>query len=71
MYINSQAANYAVCIYDTMKDDPDKISTVAVVLRHHSERFIGAGAKGQRFALPNATIHFTPTSGGDKGRRQI
>lgn len=71
MYINSPGGQiYAgMAIYDTMKMIPNKISTVAVgFAASFGTVLLAAGAKGQRFALPNATIHLHQPLGGTQGQ---
>ncbi|MBS0029934.1 ATP-dependent Clp protease proteolytic subunit [Chitinophaga sp. 22321] len=70
MYINSPGGViYAgLAIYDTMKILKSPVSTMAVGFTGSMGTIIlTAGATGQRFALPNATIHMHPSSGGAKG----
>ena len=71
MYINSPGGQiYAgLAIYDTMQMIPNKISTVAVgVTASFGTVLLAAGAKGQRFALPHATIHMHQPLGGAQGQ---
>jgi ATP-dependent Clp protease, protease subunit len=71
MYINSPGGQiYAgLAIFDTMKMIPNKISTVAVgVTASFGTVLLAAGAKGQRFALPHATIHMHQPLGGAQGQ---
>lgn len=71
MYINSPGGMiYAgLAIYDTMKMIPNKISTFAVgVTASFGTVLLAAGAKGQRYALPNATIHMHQPLGGAQGQ---
>jgi ATP-dependent Clp protease, protease subunit len=71
MYINSPGGQiYAgLAIYDTMKMIPNKISTVAVgVTASFGTVLLAAGAKGQRYALPHATIHMHQPLGGAQGQ---
>jgi ATP-dependent Clp protease protease subunit len=71
MYINSPGGQiYAgLAIYDTMKMIPNKISTVAVgVTAPFGTVLLAAGSKGQRFALPHATIHVHQPLGGAQGQ---
>lgn len=70
MYINSPGGViYAgLAIYDTMKMLKSPVSTMAVGFTGSMGTIIlTAGATGQRYALPNATIHMHPSSGGAKG----
>lgn len=71
MYINSPGGMiYAgMAIYDTMKMIPNKISTVAVgVTASFGTVLLAAGSKGQRYALPHATIHMHQPLGGAQGQ---
>lgn len=71
MYINSPGGMiYAgLAIYDTMKMIPNKISTFAVgVTASFGTVLLAAGTKGQRYALPNATIHMHQPLGGAQGQ---
>jgi ATP-dependent Clp protease protease subunit len=71
MYINSPGGviYYGLAIYDTMKMIPNKISTVAVgVTASFGTVLLAAGTKGQRFALPHATIHMHQPLGGAQGQ---
>ena len=71
MYINSPGGViYAgLAIYDTMKMIPNKISTVAVgVTASFGTVLLAAGTKGQRYALPHATIHMHQPLGGAQGQ---
>lgn len=70
MYINSPGgAVYAgLAIYDTMKMLKSPVSTMSMGFTGSmSTVILSAGAKGQRYALPHATVHMHPTSGGSKG----
>ena len=71
MYINSPGGQiYAgLAIYDTMKMIPNKISTVAVgVTASFGTVLLAAGTIGNRFALPNSTIHMHQPLGGVQGQ---
>ncbi|HWR64928.1 MAG TPA: ATP-dependent Clp protease proteolytic subunit [Bellilinea sp.] len=71
MYINSPGGMiYAgMAIFDTMKMIPNKISTFAVgVTASFGTVLLAAGTKGQRYALPNATIHMHQPLGGAQGQ---
>jgi ATP-dependent Clp protease, protease subunit len=71
MYINSPGGQiYAgLAIYDTMQMIPNKISTVAVgVAASFGTVLLTAGSKGQRYALPHATIHMHQPLGGAQGQ---
>jgi ATP-dependent Clp protease protease subunit len=71
MYINSPGGMvYAgMAIYDTMQMIPNPISTVAVgMTASFGTVLLTAGTKGQRYALPNATIHLHQPLGGAQGQ---
>jgi ATP-dependent Clp protease, protease subunit len=71
MYINSPGGViYAgMAIYDTMQMIPNRISTVAVgVTASFGTVLLAAGTKGQRYALPHATIHMHQPLGGAQGQ---
>ncbi len=71
MYVNSPGGQiYAgLAIYDTMQMISNPISTVAVgVTASFGTVILAAGAKGQRYALPNATIHMHQPLGGAQGQ---
>lgn len=72
MYINSPGGMiYAgLAIYDTMRQIAAPVMTVAVGLTaSFGTVLLTAGAKGRRFALPNATIHMhQPWSSGGGGQ---
>ena len=71
MYINSPGGViYAgLAIYDTMQMISNPISTVAVgVTASFGTVLLAAGAKGRRYALPNATIHMHQPLGGAQGQ---
>ena len=71
MYINSPGGViYAgLAIYDTMQMISNPISTVAVgVTASFGTVLLTAGAKGMRYALPNATIHMHQPLGGAQGQ---
>lgn len=70
LYVNSPGGViYAgLAIYDTMKMLKSPVSTVAVGFTgSFGTMILAAGAKGQRYALPHATVHMHPASGGAKG----
>jgi ATP-dependent Clp protease protease subunit len=57
-----------MAIYDTMKMVKSPVSTLAVGFTGSmATTLLTAGSSGRRFALPNATIHMHPSSGGAKG----
>jgi ATP-dependent Clp protease protease subunit len=71
MYINSPGGQIysGFAIYDTMMMVPNKISTVAVgVTASFGTVLLAAGAKGNRYALPHATIHIHQPLGGTQGQ---
>jgi ATP-dependent Clp protease, protease subunit len=71
MYINSPGGQIysGLAIYDTMRMIPNKISTVAVgVTASFGTVLLAAGTKGQRYALPHATIHMHQPLGGTQGQ---
>lgn len=71
MYIHSPGGQiYAgLAIYDTMQMIPNKISTWAVgVTASFGTVLLAAGTKGQRYALPHATIHMHQPLGGAQGQ---
>ena len=71
MYINSPGGIiYAgMAIYDTMQMIPNPISTLAVgVTASFGTVLLATGTKGQRYALPHATIHMHQPLGGAQGQ---
>jgi len=71
MYINSPGGQVysGMAILDTMRMIPNKISTVAVgVAASFGTVLLAAGSKGQRYALPHATIHMHQPLGGAQGQ---
>jgi ATP-dependent Clp protease protease subunit len=71
MYINSPGGQvYAgMAIYDTMQMISNPISTLAVgMTASFGTVLLTAGSKGQRYALPNATIHMHQPLGGAQGQ---
>jgi ATP-dependent Clp protease protease subunit len=71
MYINSPGGViYAgLAIYDTMQMIPNPIRTLAIgVTASFGTVLLAAGTKGQRFALPHATIHMHQPLGGAQGQ---
>lgn len=71
MYINCPGGMvYAgLAIYDTMQMIPNPISTLAVgMTASFGTVLLTAGTKGQRYALPNATIHMHQPLGGAQGQ---
>ena len=71
MYINSPGGQVyaALAIYDTMQMITNPISTVAVgVTASFGTVLLTAGSKGQRYALPHATVHMHQPLGGAQGQ---
>ncbi len=71
MYINCPGGQvYAgLAIYDTMQTLSNPISTVAVgMTASFGTVLLTAGTPGQRYALPNATIHLHQPHGGAEGQ---
>lgn len=71
MYINSPGGVVysGMAIYDTMQMISNPISTVAVgVTASFGTVLLTAGTKGQRYALPNSTIHMHQLLGGAQGQ---
>lgn len=71
MYVQSPGGEiYAgLAIYDTMQAIDAPISTSAVgVTASFGTVILTAGAKGMRYALPNATIHMHQPLGGARGQ---
>lgn len=70
LYLNSPGGIVygGFAIYDTMLKLKSPVATVAVGFCGSMSTFLlTAGKKGQRYALPHATIHMHPTGGGAKG----
>jgi ATP-dependent Clp protease protease subunit len=71
MYINSPGGQvYAgLAIYDTMQMVTNPIRTVAVgVTASFGTVLLTAGTKGERYALPHATLHMHQPLGGAQGQ---
>jgi ATP-dependent Clp protease protease subunit len=71
LYINSPGGSISagLAIYDTMQLINSPISTVAVgMTASMSTILLCAGAKGRRYALPNATVHIHQPWGGVQGQ---
>ena len=71
LYINSPGGSVSAGwgIYDTMHYIKCDVSTICVGMAASMGAFLLAGgAKGKRFALPNAEIMFHQPSGGAKGQ---
>ena len=70
-YINSPGGSVTagMAIYDTMQYIKADVSTICVGLAASMGAFLlAAGAKGKRFALPNAEIMIHQPSGGFRGQ---
>jgi ATP-dependent Clp protease protease subunit len=70
LYINSPGGNvYAgLAIYDAMQMIQAPVATYAVgVTASMGTALLCSGRKGKRYALPHATVHMHPTSGGGQG----
>ena len=71
IYINSPGGNVTsgFAIYDTMNFIKSDVSTICLGMAASMGAFLLAGgAKGKRFALPNAEIMIHQPSGGAKGQ---
>lgn len=71
VYINSPGGSVTagMAIYDTMQYIKPEVSTICVGLAASMGAFLlSAGAKGKRFALPNAEIMIHQPLGGAKGQ---
>jgi ATP-dependent Clp protease protease subunit len=71
MYINSPGGEVhaGFAIYDTMQLIRAPVSTYAIGLTaSFGTVLLTAGAKGRRFAMPNATIHMHQPHGGGQGQ---
>ena len=71
LYINSPGGSVTagMAIYDTMKYIKCDVSTVCIGMAASMGAFLLAGgAKGKRFALPNAEIMIHQPSGGAQGQ---
>jgi len=71
MYINSPGGVIysGLAIYDTMQAINPPVSTTAVgITASFGTVLLTAGAKGKRYALPNATIHMHQPLGGAQGQ---
>jgi ATP-dependent Clp protease protease subunit len=70
MFINSPGGIIysGLAIYDTMQHITAPVSTWAVgVTASMGTVLLAAGAKGQRYALPHATVHMHQAHGGSQG----
>jgi ATP-dependent Clp protease protease subunit len=71
MYVNSPGGVIysGLAIYDTMQMIPNPITTLAVgVTASFGTVLLTGGTKGQRYALPHATIHMHQPLGGAQGQ---
>ena len=71
MYINSPGGSVSAgfAIYDTMNYIKCDVSTICIGMAASMGAFLlSGGAKGKRFALPNAEIMIHQPSGGAKGQ---
>lgn len=72
-YINSPGGSVTagMAIYDTMRHIKPDVSTICVGMAASMGAFLlSAGAKGKRFALPNAEIMIHQPLGGIKGQAE-
>ena len=70
LYINSPGGSVTagMAIYDTMNYIKSDVSTICIGMAASMGAFLlSGGAKGKRFALPNAEIMIHQPSGGSKG----
>jgi ATP-dependent Clp protease protease subunit len=70
LYINSPGGSVrdGLAIYDTMNLVSADVNTVCIGRAGSMATILlAAGAKGKRFSLPHATIHFHPAGGGAEG----
>ena len=71
LYINSPGGSVTagLAIYDTMQYIKCDVSTVCIGMAASMGAFLlSGGAKGKRFALPNAEIMIHPPAGGAQGQ---
>ncbi len=71
LYINSPGGSITsgMAIYDTMQYIKPDVSTICIGMAASMGAFLlNAGAKGKRFALPNAEIMIHQPSGGARGQ---
>ena len=71
MYIQSPGGviSSGLAIYDTMQLVRAPVSTICIgMTASMATVLLCAGAKGKRYALPNATIHMHQASGGAQGQ---
>jgi ATP-dependent Clp protease protease subunit len=70
-YINSPGGSVydAMAIYDTMQFVTNDVQTYGIGVQASAAAFLlSSGAKGKRFALPNATIMIHQPSSGTRGK---
>lgn len=70
-YINSPGGSVydALAIYDTMQYITNDVQTVGIGVQASAAAFLlSSGAKGKRFALPNATVMIHQPSSGTRGK---
>jgi ATP-dependent Clp protease protease subunit len=70
-YINSPGGSVydAMAIYDTMQFVTNDVQTVGIGMQASAAAFLlSSGAKGKRFALPNATVMIHQPSYGTQGK---
>lgn len=70
LYINSPGGSVTagLAIYDTMKSLNAPVSTVCIgFAASMATILLAGGSKGQRYSLPNATIHMHPAAQGMQG----
>ena len=71
LYINSPGGiiSSGLAIYDTMQLIRSNVSTICVgMAASMATVLLSAGAKGKRYALPNATVHMHQPMGGAQGQ---
>ncbi len=71
LYINSPGGiiSSGLAIYDTMQLIRSDVSTICVgMAASMATVLLSAGAKGKRYALPNATVHMHQPMGGAQGQ---
>lgn len=71
MFVNSPGGIFysGLAIVDTMNAIQAPVATIAVgVTMSMATVILAAGAKGRRYALPNATIHMQQPLGGSRGQ---
>ena len=70
LYINSPGGSVTagMAIYDTMQYIKPDVSTICIGMAASMGAFLLAGAKGKRYALPNAEVMIHQPSGGARGQ---